>query len=49
MQMAGLYDTWRIDDGGKTLSTFTVLTTDSSPRLRWCTALLVDFVWASCI
>ena len=34
MAMAGLYDTWK-DAEGTWLTTFTILTTDSSKRLQW--------------
>lgn len=35
MAMAGLYDNWK-DAEGNWLTTFTILTTDSSKRLQWC-------------
>ncbi len=35
MKMAGLYDNWQ-DAEGNWLTTFTILTTDSSKRLQWC-------------
>ena len=35
MAMAGLYDNWK-DAEGNWLTTFTILTTDSSKRLEWC-------------
>lgn len=34
MAMAGLYDNWK-DAEGNWLTTFTILTTDSSKRLQW--------------
>lgn len=36
MHMAALYDVWHTGEGDQTLATFTILTTDSSSRLRWC-------------
>jgi SOS response associated peptidase (SRAP) len=36
LHMAALYDVWHTGEGNETLGTFTILTTDSSPRLRWC-------------
>jgi putative SOS response-associated peptidase YedK len=38
MHMAALYDVWHTGEDNETLGTFTILTTDSSPRLRWCMA-----------
>ena len=35
MAMAGLFDNWK-DAEGNWLTTFTILTTDSSKRLEWC-------------
>jgi putative SOS response-associated peptidase YedK len=35
MRMAGLYDSWQ-DAEGNWLTTYTILTTDSSKRLQWC-------------
>lgn len=35
MHMAALYDVWHTGEGDQTLATFTILTTDSSTRLRW--------------
>ena len=37
MRMAGLFDAWKGEDG-EMLYTYTILTTDSSPRLQWCAA-----------
>lgn len=37
MRMAGLFDACKGEDG-ETLYTYTILTTDSSPRLQWCAA-----------
>ncbi|KAK9845254.1 hypothetical protein WJX81_001357 [Elliptochloris bilobata] len=34
MRMAGLFDAWKGEDG-ELLYTYTILTTDSSPRLQW--------------
>ena len=34
MAMAGLYDNWK-DAEGNWLTTFTILTTESSKRLQW--------------
>lgn len=34
IKMAGLYDSWQ-DSEGNWLSTFTILTTDSSKKLQW--------------
>ena len=35
MRMAGLFDAWKGEDG-ELLYTYTIMTTDSSPRLQWC-------------
>lgn len=35
MRMAGLYDSWQ-DAEANWLTTYTILTTDSSKRLQWC-------------
>ena len=37
MRMAGLFDAWKGEDG-EMLYTYTILTTNSSPRLQWCAA-----------
>lgn len=37
MRMAGLFDAWKGEEG-EMLYTYTILTTDSSPRLQWCAA-----------
>jgi len=34
LRMAGLFDAWKGEDG-ELLYTYTILTTDSSPRLQW--------------
>jgi putative SOS response-associated peptidase YedK len=40
MHMAALYDIWHTGDDGEVLATFTIMTTDSSQRLRWCAQTL---------
>ena len=44
MRMAGLFDAWKCEDG-EVLYTYTILTTDSSPRLQWCAAASDIIVW----
>jgi SOS response associated peptidase (SRAP) len=42
MHMAALYDVWHTGEDNEVLGTFTILTTDSSQRLRWCVCCVVQ-------
>ena len=47
MRMAGLFDAWKGEDG-EMLYTYTILTTDSSPRLQWCAAVAAGMPGCTC-